>query len=264
MRTALRNYWEKLTTPLLSPQSVRVVALGHQKSGTTAIAALIAEAAGVALAFDPLFHIDDGRADVADRLSKDPSSLSALVQSHKRSFCRPVLKDPDLSFFVTEAMAVFSHARFLFVMRDPRTTIRSIADRLGLAAHDLAAPADASKLPNRHWQLILSGALPEIRGRSVAEVLARRWLLCAENYAKNSQTLTLVSYERFLEDKSGVIHRTMEELKLQVRRDIADKVNIAFQPRGNARAPLPERLGRENLRVINEICGQKMTSFGYL
>ena len=90
---------------VLHRHAVRIVVLGHQKSGTTAIAALLS------------MMLDD-------KYSNDP-------------------------------------------IRDARTVIRGIADRLSLSKEDLCVTAENLSLPNRHWRLILSGALPPERGATV-------------------------------------------------------------------------------------------------
>lgn len=248
---------------LLHRRAVQVISLGHQKSGTTAVAALLAAAIDARLANDPFYFIDQGSASTLERIFQDKGELRTAVMSHRRRFCQPVLKDPDLTFLYPESKMLFSNARAFFVVRDPRSMIRSIADRLKLSAADLARPAGELELPNRHWQLICAGTLPATDGETVAEVLAHRWSLAAQCFLNHRAELPLVVYERFVADKMSVIRNLIGELGLPLRRDISGLLDVQFQPKGNSRSPLADRLGIESLGRIVTICEPLMPEFGY-
>src|SRR5690606_22302361 len=62
---------------VLHRHAVRVVVLGHQKSGTTAIASLLAKMVRRDYANDPLYSVDRGRAELVERTMRTPNSLGS-------------------------------------------------------------------------------------------------------------------------------------------------------------------------------------------
>ena len=254
---------ESVRAIFLHRHAVEVVVLGHQKSGTTAIAALLARMAGKGYSNDPLYRVDWGGGSAAEAVMANPESLTDLVRSRRRMFCRPFLKDPDLSFIIPACRRTFDRARFVFVVRDPRDTVRSIADRLGLTARDLLCPADASKLPNRHWSLILAGCLPEVRGNSIAEAIAMRWRIAVRHFYDNSDGIVLLRYEDFLADRIGSLARCLGDLGIKQRQDITPWLETRYQPKGDASMGLQDRLGNECVRFIEEICSVELHKMGY-
>lgn len=248
---------------VLHRHAVRIVVLGHQKSGTTVIAALLSMMLDDEYSKDPLYFVDLGNAQQVERLLMRPDLLRSVVSRHRRLFCRSVLKDPDLSFLVPQARAVFDNAKFLFVIRDPRTVIRSIADRLSLSKEDLCVTAENLSLPNRHWTLILSGALPPERGATVAEVLAHRWRRAAGEYLQNPGGFTLIKYEDFLQEKLETLRTGLTELGLRQKVDVAQWVDHQFQPKGKSTVATHERIGRGTWDSVTDICRRELIHFGY-
>ena len=131
------KYGKKLSISLwqiINPaDNVLVVVLGHQKSGTTAIASLLSKAVGLDVSIDPLFHIDQGKAKVVENLINNPNSIRWLCLRHSNLFCKEIVKDPDLIFVYEHVRRHYRNAQLLFVVRDLRDTIQSICNRLGLS-----------------------------------------------------------------------------------------------------------------------------------
>ena len=248
---------------ILHRHAVKLLVLGHQKSGTTAIGALLAKMMGGSYANDPLFLYDWGHGQAVKDVVDHPERLGPLVSRNRRLFCNTVLKDPDLTFLIPECRRIFTNAQVVFVMRDPRNTIRSIADRLQLTSDDLQQSADALELPNRHWQLILASQLPDVGGTTVAEVLALRWQRAANEYLRNAEQVHLIRYEDFLADRSLELRRILSELDIRQRADVTQWLDHQFQPKGNRHTDLYERLGTRNLEAIERICAETMAQFDY-
>ncbi|RME38856.1 MAG: hypothetical protein D6788_06610, partial [Planctomycetota bacterium] len=111
------------------PHPAPVIVLGNQKSGTTVIAALLAESAGCAVTLDIFFRF---RRPVLARLLTGRDSLDRFIRRHPYWFSHPIIKEPSLTFFHDDLRRLFPSARFVFIVRDPRDNIRSILNRLRL------------------------------------------------------------------------------------------------------------------------------------
>jgi hypothetical protein len=242
---------------------VKCVVLGHQKSGTTAFGALLAQCAGGGYANDPLYAIDRGKGGAAAALLCDGTPLAEMVEAHRRLFCRTILKDPDLTFVRGQLELVFPAAALVHVVRNPFTTIRSIADRLELSAEHLLLPADQVQLPNLHWRLIVSGKLPDIGRGTIAEILALRCAVALDAARTDLSAHAIVRYEDFCAAKKDVIEAMASSLDLPVRSDIGGAVDRQFQTRGKARVDLQSRLGSRTIEVIASTCGAANQYFDY-
>lgn len=254
----------KISIQLRGPKRCSLVVLGHQKSGTTAIAALAAHAAGVEYSNDPLYRADLGKGELADKLLSYEVKLRSEVKKRPKLFCEIVVKDPDFSFIPDQVVSVFNRARVIYVVRDPRQTVLScIADRLSLSMDDLVRPDLPQNLPNRHWRLILEGQLPQINGHSIAERLAYRWKDALKSCWQLQGLLTFIRYEDFLENKVAFINNLVCDCGLEVHTPIDQDVDRKFQQPGDSKIDPFERLGLDNIEAIEAIVGKDMESFGY-
>ncbi|MGB5951022.1 MAG: PIG-L family deacetylase, partial [Ornithinimicrobium sp.] len=91
-----------------------IFVLGNQKSGTTAIAALLAECVGGTFVPDVLYK---HRLKLKDLLAQQPS-IEELARNHPKSFQATVVKDNDFTFLFPALEQAFPEARFVFVVRD--------------------------------------------------------------------------------------------------------------------------------------------------
>ncbi|MDZ7759338.1 MAG: sulfotransferase [Desulfovermiculus sp.] len=253
----------KISIQLRGPKRCSLVVLGHQKSGTTAIAALAAHAADVEYSNDPLYHADWGKGELADKLLSHEVNLRSEVKKRPKLFCGIVVKDPDFSFIPDQVVAVFNRALIIYVVRDPRQTIRSIADRLNLSAEDLGRAVLPKNVPNKHWRLILEGQMPQVGGHSITERLAYRWKAALNSCRQVQKVSIIIRYEDFLDNKVALINNLVNMCGLVVRTNIDQDVNKKYQPPGNLKIDPFERLGHENVRVIEAITGEHMFALGY-
>jgi hypothetical protein len=102
-----------------------------------------------------------------------------------------------------------------------------------------------------------------LEGENYIDLLAERWKRAAAIYRENRDAMDLVRFEDFLDDKVRVICRLAETLDLEPVRDISDKVDVQFQPRGNRDVSWLEFFGAHNLRRIERICCHEMAELGY-
>jgi hypothetical protein len=250
--------------------AVKVVVLGHQKSGTTVIGALLGRVSGFGVSNDPLFMIDQGTGQIAELLLHEPERINRYCRRRRDLFSQKIIKDPDFIFIYPSLKECYKNASFLFVVRDPRDMIRSICNRLGLKGtfkKPIPALSDM-KGGNRHWELILSGSLPCIENIGINESnfimnLAHRWNFASEIYLNNAHEMILIKYEEFLKNKEVVIKKIAEEAGLPLGFPITKYLDVQYQPKGKHNVDWLEFFGVENLFGIEQICSQYMRSFGY-
>jgi hypothetical protein len=249
-----------LSSPLRPINKRPILVLGNQKSGTTAIAALLAEMTGLSVTLD--LTLEEFRPSY-ERLRSGDMSFEQFVRRNQLSFSRQIVKEPGLTVFYKELAALFPAARFVYVLRDPRDNIRSILNRLGL-------PGNLPRLSQRQWsavpyvwRLVLDGRWLGLRGNNYIEMLAARWGFLADLYAANQERMYLVRYEQFRRDKTGVLARLAAELDLPRRRDITESLDRPFQPAGDSSVSWWNFFGRDNLDRISRVCGARMARFGY-
>ena len=249
--------------------NVEVVVLGHQKGGTTAIAALLGKISGLGVSIDPLFQVDQGKAKQVKKLIRNPKKIEWLCVRHPRLFVQPIVKDPDLIFIYQAVRECYRNAHILFVVRDPRDTIRSICNRLNLAGSDLNRCPKSSDMKggNHHWELVLSGRLPKHelykQQSSLIYNLAHRWNLAAEIFLEFADEMTFLRYEDFLKDKEKSIAKVAHNFEIECTQSIADYVDVQYQPKGNSNTDWSGFFGPKNLSLIETICARPMHEFGY-
>jgi len=238
--------------------------LGNQKSGTTAIAALLAEATGRSVTLDlarevwnPTFH----------KIPSGELSFEDFVARNRWGFSREIVKEPNLTLFHPELVRSFPEATFLFVLRDPRDNIRSLLNRLNLRG-DLdtlpeAAWSAANPLSTPGWGVVFDARWRGIPGEHYIDRLAHRWRFCLEVYLANAARMQLCRYEDFNLDKAGKIAEVAESLGYPVVGDLAGRVDYPFQPGGDKSSVWAEFFGLENQARIETICADGMRAMDY-
>ncbi|NES68978.1 MAG: sulfotransferase [Okeania sp. SIO2D1] len=265
-----KNYLQHLKTLYIHEtaqiNTSPIFILGHQKSGTTAIAALLAKISSQAVTID-LFHQIDLKGHLREQLFREDLAFEQIVKNNKFYFSTPLNKDPNFTFLYEKLYQDFPQAQFIMVIRDPRDTIRSFLNWLQL-------PGNLEILPQNYWQmlaqkaaqgptLVLQGHLPEVAGNSYMEILAQRWNLAAETYLTHKANFVLIRYEDFVADKVGAISKLAEQVDLKVTDDISQAINIQYQPKGKHDVSWEEFFGNANLGKIGAICAEKMSYFDY-
>ena len=238
-----------------------VFVLGNQKSGTSAIAALLGRAVGRSVTIDIFFRY---RERFQERILRGEIGFADFVQRARVCFSTDIVKEPSLTFFYDELKALFTEARFVLVLRDPRDNIRSILNRLCL-------PGDLPELQAHHheslrdkpgWALLMDGTVLGYGCGTYIERLAKRWNRAADVYAPG-EGMVLLRYEDFVRDKAGSIAHLAGAVRLDPVHDLGRYVDVAYQPRGENRASWRDFYGPENLTRIESICGERMKRFGY-
>jgi Sulfotransferase family len=242
------------------PNPAPIFVLGHQKSGTSAIAALLAELTGSSVTVDLL---NEDRWPAYARIASGEMSFERFVRRNRLDFSREIVKEPNLTFFYPQLADRFPGARFVIVVRDPRTNVKSVLDRLGLPG-DREAIAE-ERLPKlRHgWRLMLDPSWLGLSEGNYVELLAQRWNLCADVYLEHAKHLRCVRYEDFREAKLETLETLARRLDLECRHDIGGRLDRQFQPAGNRAVSVREFFGAGNLTRIEDACRGRMERLGY-
>ncbi|MFQ5510401.1 MAG: sulfotransferase [Candidatus Krumholzibacteriia bacterium] len=234
--------------------------LGNQKSGTTAIAALLSEMTGIRATLDLKKEMSD---PVIDHVKSGAMSFDAFVRRNKLDFSRPIIKEPSLTLFYDELSRYFPRSRFVMVIRDPRDNIRSILDRVGIPGNLEGLDERELEGMSRAWRLILDNRWLGIEGGHYIDALAHRWNHAIDLYRRHSERTVLSRYETFLDDKMGEITRLAEVLGMPARHDVSGRVDVQFQPAGNRGVRWVDFYGSDNLARIESICAERMAGFDY-
>lgn len=253
-----RRLWaERARAVTAAPHPSPVLVFGNQKSGTSAVAALLAEAAGLEARID----FAGGWEPYLGRVLRGETSITAFVKANAWAFSAPVVKEPGLTFFAVDLLDHFGLENGVFIVRNPWANIRSILNRLGLRGDGEAVDLDA--LPNRTWRSVVTGADLGLPADGYIATLARRWARAAEVYLSTPERFHLVRYEDFNAAKAETIEALAAAMRLEVRNDITASLDKAFQRPGRPVDDLGAFFGAANSARIGELCSAQARALGY-
>jgi hypothetical protein len=260
LRRRYRTICEWIERKLTTVNEAPIFVLGNQKSGTTAIAVLLAERAGLSVEYD--LTIGHG-ALVAD-IHQGRESLEALVEQNRLEFSREVVKDPNFTFLYKPLRERFPDAKYVMVMRDPRDNIRSILDRLNLPGGNTALKRSQYDEMTFGWKMVVDGSWMGIEDGNYIDRLAERWNRAAHMYLGNQNNIELIRYEDFIQRKVAAIDNLVSRLGEKKENQIEGKVDQQFQPRGHRRdVSWSSFFGKSNLKRIEKRCAKAMNAIGY-
>ena len=237
-----------------------ILILGNQKSGTSAIAALLAELTGLSATIDLK---NEFPIPTYPQILQDQLPFSQFLQNYKLDFSRDIVKEPNLTLFYPELLASFPEAKFVFVLRDPRDNIRSILNRLKIPGDLLQLNPENYQKVTPAWDLIIDNRWLGLEGENYIEMLAARWNFMADVFLNNREQIVLVRYEAFLKDKLGELTRLAEKLELNPVNDITHRLDVQFQKRGDRDVNWRVFFGHQNLTQIEHICETRMRKLDY-
>jgi len=252
----LRGARERVARPNPAP----VVVFGNQKSGTSAVAGLLARltATSVTLDLEP-----EWRAPCYHQVRRGEVAFRRFVRRNGRGLSRDIVKEPNLLLLWEAYLAAFPGARKVLVVRDPRDNLRSVLDRLGLPGDRDDLPARDRRRNGKGWELYLSGEWLGLAGWSYVEVMAWRWDLGYRFWAANRADTVLIRYEDFVADKEGVLTDAANRLGLAPVAGLGGEGERAFQPAGRPGRSWRAVFGERNLARIEALCAEGMREFGY-
>lgn len=247
----------------LIPQAPQIIVSGMPKSGTTAIAQLLAYSAGLTVSSDPVYQIDVniGRAP-RNALYDGTLTMARFWKKYQHFFKGELVKDPNFPFFIDDLLSMFPMAKQVYIVRDPRDNLRSILDRLSLNGK-VSEEDEAYQKISGSWRNVLDGRKPELPGNGILEKMAWRWRVSTENYIKNQDVITLIQYEVFRKNKKAEIENLAQQLGLKGKNNISNKVDVQYQPKGKEVTDWEAYFGKTALEKINHIVGPCLSGFGY-
>ena len=245
-------------TPRLSLSEIApVLILGNQKTGSTAIAELLAQYGDLWATTDlhPLQSPDA-------QIENEPASVACLIQRLRYYFRRDLVKENELTAATDSLLEVFPRARPVFVVRHPVQNVRSILDRVSLPGRPL--PFETLDLSGGGWERIVRGHDYGIEADDHITSLALRWCRTTTIYLRHSDRLHLVRYEDFMSDKLGTINALATRLGVEPKEDIRPLLDVPFQPRGDHRSTPPnDFFSDQALDIIHERCVDGMSALNY-
>lgn len=236
-----------------------IIVLGNQKSGTSAIAHLLADFGGLTKTIDipPLWS------PVAIKIMKKQIDFARIVISYGFYFSTDLIKEPEMTFFVDQVTETFPKAKYLFIVRDPRDNIRSILNRINIPGHLKEIGEMSFSVITRYRPMLDATVWGGNKSENYVCALAHKWNRAVDNYLQHKDRMGLAKYEDFLADKYGFIARLAQQLHIQEKVDITDRLDIQYQPRGDRTTSWEVFFGMENLMHIERICSSRMKVFDY-
>ncbi|MBK8880361.1 MAG: sulfotransferase [Haliscomenobacter sp.] len=229
-RSALKRPWGRaLLYPFFSLHPRPVFLLGNQKSGTTAIAKLLALAAGKT---EETYLRGFSQHILEDLYHNRLPLKEAIRQRAKFEFSRELIKECNLTFFYDQLRDLYPDAPKVFIVRDPRDNIRSILNFVQVFGNlDQIEPVD---LPGMlEWRRIVDNSWMGVKGEHYIDSLAGRWVKAVEAYRRFSSEFILVRYEDFKAAKTDTIHTLCDALGLPVKVDITPYLEVPSNLRGS-------------------------------
>lgn len=246
----LRSY---IKNKLTKANKEAIFIFGFQKSGTSAIAGLLAESTGKSVTIDtPYFWYPNARKIIDNEIS-----VKSIVEKYCYPFSKDIFKEPNATFFIPQIEQFFYLKKYVFIVRNPFDNIRSILNRLSIPGN--LNRINDPKLINSNWLSLFE----EYPDQNYIGALANWWMKANNqfNYI-NSARCVLVRYEDFVENKIQCIENLALQLNLEPMFPIrnADK---QFQSKGNNNENLKKFFGQNNYQIIENICGDLMDKYGY-
>ncbi len=261
LKMPLRDFLKSFKSIKAKINPSPIIVLGNQKSGTSAVAHLLADFSGLTKTID----IRELASPYFERLVSGKTSLHALANRHKYYFAAELIKEPNLGFFYSDLKALHPAARYVMVVREPASNIRSILNRVGLTGSTNDRSFNELEIPFS-WHCVFDPntlGLTNTASYNYVELLAHRWNLFADLYLNNAQDMLLLRYEDFCLDKLAAIQRIALVFGFEQRNDIDNILDKQFQPKGNSSATPLEFFGEDNLDRILTISGKRMSMVGY-
>ena len=236
-----------------------IVVLGNQKSGTSAIAHLLADFGGLSKIIDipPLWS------PVVLKIMRGEIDFASIVKRRRFYFSTDLIKEPSMTFITDRVIARFPNARYIFIIRDPRDNIRSILNRINVPGHLPGLDGKAFKIKSSQRIMLDPSTWGGNKTENYVEALAHKWNKAVDNYVFYRERMILAKYEEFLADKYGFKASLAKQLGISERVDIKDKLDVQYQPRGDRNVLWKDFFGIENLMRLERICSARMKEFGY-
>lgn len=243
IRSRVKNFLSK-------PNKNALFIFGFQKSGTSAIAGILAARTDKTVTIDTnyLWNPTINQIKLGKILVKD------LVSSYSYPFSKDIIKEPSATFIISELSQYFYLNQYVFVVRNPFDNIRSILNRLNL-------PGDKNKIEaynvHENWRYLF-------KTDDYIMDLANRWVLANDQtkFIKTDKCI-LVKYEDFMIDKQMTIDKLADDIKFEKSQKVSHLLEKQFQPKGQSDVDVKFFFGEKNYNKIFKITKHLLTEFDY-
>ncbi len=249
----------KNTNFLYSLDNTKIIILGNQKSGTTAIAKLLAINTGESVLLDsPLLWEPN-----FSKIRSGKIQLKDLIIRNKYYFARSIIKEPNLTFFYDELKSIYSSSvKFIYIVRDPRDHIRSLLNRINVPGNLSEISAYEENFTIHEKNLFDKNLIAYSSDHYIVQ-LAERWVTAVDIFLNSKKDFHLVKYENFIRDKVYFINQLSKKMGYQPKNDISAYADIQYQPKGNQNISWDDFFGTKNLKKIETTCEVHMKKIGY-
>lgn len=238
-----------------------IIVLGNQKSGTSAIAHLLADFGGLSKTIDipPLW------VPVVFKVMNGQIGFQDMVRQYRFYFSTDLIKEPNMTFFAGQVLMAFPKARYVFIVRDPRDNIRSLLNRMRIPGNlaEVNEQVFREKCLDRFRMTLDASVWGGDKTENYIGALAHKWNKAVDNYLLYRDRMILVKYEDFLADKYGLIAKIAKQLHIPEKANIRDKLDMQYQPASDRSISWEAFFGMENLMHIERICSMRMKEFDY-
>ena len=257
----LSNWIDRLRP--MGTGSGMIIIAGMPKSGTTAIAKLLGIATGRSVCGDPFHRLgEQTKIDFREEIYGNKRPLQSIWREYRCFFSGTIIKDPNFSLLLPQVRTLFPNAQLVFIIRDPRDTIRSILNRLNLPGRPNGIDLDSTDIPPG-WRKVLMGQTPKIEGKDYIEILSKHWVMSAQAYLEHRHSCLLIRHEDFEHTKTTAIYGLAALLGYPVVSDISDFVDVQYQPKGDSNVSWTEFYGEPSLKAIDRATAPTLEQFGY-
>ncbi|SHJ16358.1 Sulfotransferase family protein [Mesonia phycicola] len=233
------------------PNKKAMWVFGMQKTGTTAIASLLATRSGKSCTLDTKYLWGDYYKDIINK----KLCFNNHINKFSYPFSKDIIKEPSASLMINQIEKVFKLKKYIFITRHPLDTIRSILNRLNIPGNKKSINIESI---HPDWQIHFSSGESYVRDLAILYVK----VYSQENYIF-SDNCVLVKYEDFVEDKLTFIDGLLDEFDFEKKNDITNILDKNFQPKGQVVKDYVSYFGEENYNEIKAITEQVAQKFNY-
>lgn len=235
---------------LKKPQKQQIFVLGHQKSGTSAIACLLSEMACLSLTND--LHRGNKDHEAYRKAHFYIQGQKELISKYAYELSREIVKEPELSFFYGALKEFNPNAKFIYIARRPKFIIKSILSRLG-ARQSSEQIYEESFYKQMNAAPLWKDITGFSSGVDIISHLACRIEKLDKLFLENKNDIILLKYESFFSDKSKTLMKALVDLGVSKKAAVDHLLDKQFQPKGTNVSP-SEYFSAEEVKLIESVC----------
>ncbi|TDX42939.1 sulfotransferase domain-containing protein [Halanaerobium congolense] len=270
-RQLINKYINKIYYKIFNPvynlklkfgSNPKFIVIGNPKTGTSVISSLIAVYGGLTKTIDiPEMWYKQLE------LYKGNIELEKFISENPHRFAKKLVKEPNLTFLYSKIKDIFPKSKIVLITRHPVDNVRSVLDRVNISPSSL--PIDTKEIDDMKiinpWKWFVNGkVLGDNPSNKVPYSMAYNWVYTVKLFLENKDSIYLIRYEDFIEDKTSSIQRYCEDLNIKKQNDISHLVDKQYQPKGeNKNKEITELFSEEVIRNIENICSSEMEKLGY-